>query len=77
MQKSWREEWYRVNPEGLVGRLRDLIQSRPEAVRALAMRLEREGWGPWWELLRDLKAPRALYPACEGRGVDDDEPLPF
>ncbi len=68
MGRSWRAAWYQANPEGLVGRLRNLARSRPEAARALATRLEREGWGPWWELLDDLRAPRALCPACEGRG---------
>lgn len=67
--RSWRAAWYQANSEGLVGRLRDLARSRPEAARALAMRLEREGWGPWWELLGDLQAPRALCPACRGEGV--------
>ncbi|APD09729.1 hypothetical protein A0O31_01621 [Thermus brockianus] len=66
--RSWRAAWYQANPEGLVGRLRDLARSRPEAARALATRLEREGWGPWWELLGDLQAPRALCPVCEGEG---------
>ncbi len=74
--RDWRAAWYQANPEGLVGRLRNLARSRPEAARALATRLEREGWGPWWELLDDLRAPRALCPACEGRGVALTSPWP-
>lgn len=76
MRKNWREEWYRANPEGLVGRLRGLARTRPEVARALAMRLEREGWGPWWQLLGDLQAPRVLCPACGGRGVVLTAPWP-
>ena len=76
MRRDWRTAWYQANPEGLVGRLRDLLRSNPEAARAMATQLEREGWGHWWELLGDLKAPRALCPACEGRGVVLTAPWP-
>lgn len=75
MRRDWRTAWYQANPEGLVGRLRRLMQSRPEAARALATRLEREGWGPWWELLGDLQAPRALCPVCRGEGVVWTHPM--
>ena len=75
MRRDWRTAWYQANPEGLAGRLRRLMQSRPEAARALATRLEREGWGPWWELLGDLQAPRALCPVCRGEGVVWTHPM--
>ena len=68
MRRDWRTAWHEANPGGLVSRLRRLMESRPEAARALATRLEREGWGPWWELLGDLQAPRALCPVCDGSG---------
>ena len=73
--KDWRLACHERNPEGLVGRLRELARTRPEAAYALARRLEREGWGPWWELLGDLKAPRALCPECGGEGLVWTHPL--
>lgn len=72
---NWRVAWYEKNPGGLVGRLRDFLRSNPEAARAMAERLEREGWGPWWVLLEDLKAPRALCKMCEGHGVVWSHPM--
>ena len=65
MRRDWRSAWYEKNPEGLVGRLRELARTRPEAAYALARRLEREGWVGIEE---DLQAPRSLCPVCEGEG---------
>ncbi|UZX16533.1 hypothetical protein KQ693_05750 [Thermus sp. PS18] len=69
MRRDWRAAWYEANPEGLVGRLRELARSRPEAAEAIARRLEAMGWGSWWELMEDLQAPRAICPICQGRGM--------
>ena len=65
MRRDWRIAWYERHPEGLVGRLRRLLQSRPEAAHALIARLEREGWV---SLAEDLQAPRTLCPVCGGEG---------
>ena len=63
--RNWRAAWYERHPEGLVGRLRELARTRPEAAQALITRLEKEGWVGLGE---DLRAPRAICPACEGVG---------
>lgn len=65
MRRDWRTAWYQANPEGLVGRLRDLLRSRPEAAQALISRLEAAGWEG---LAEDLQAPRSLCPVCKGEG---------
>lgn len=72
MRRDWRAAWYQANPEGLVGRLRDLARSRPEAAHALITRLEKEGWVGLGE---DLRAPRALCPVCRGEGVVWTHPM--
>lgn len=63
--RDWRFVWYQVNPEGLVGRLRQLMQTRPKAAQTLIARLEAAGWV---DLGEDLKTPRALCPVCRGKG---------
>ena len=72
MRRGWRTTWYERHPEGLVGRLRRLLQSRPEAAHALIARLEREGWVG---LAEDLQAPRAICPHCDGKGLAWAHPL--
>lgn len=72
MRKDWRAAWYERHPEGLVGRLRELVRTRPEAAHALVRRLERAGWGGLGE---DLQAPRALCKACDGSGLVWAHPL--
>ena len=64
--RNWRAAWYERHPEGLIGRLRELARTSPEAAHALIARLEREGWTG---LMEDLQAPRAICPACDGVGV--------
>ncbi len=71
MRRTGATAWYEANPEGLVGRLRDLARSRPEAARALAARLERGGLGALVGAPGRPEGPRALCPACEGRGGSD------
>jgi len=61
--RNWRTAWYERHPDGLVGRLRRLLQSRPEAAHALIARLEREGW------TRQAKSSSG--------GEVPEEPLPF
>ena len=70
--RNWRTAWYERHPDGPVGRLRRLLQSRPEAAHALIARLEREGWTG---LMEDLQAPRSLCPVCRGEGVVWTHPM--
>ena len=65
MRRDWRSAWYERNPEGLVGRLRELARTRPEAAHALIARLEREGWVG---LAEDLRAPGPFAPCARARG---------